>query len=97
MGLYAWPEMSTDQRRSKKSHRFKGGYLQLFQCLIQFVGDKEFTEINTVTYERMSEVHLFLGSLYQNILYPVIQETQKQMAHTNGWPFAQISLVAKHN
>ena len=70
MGLYAWLDQKCPLTK-EIAHRFKGGYLQLFQCLIQFVGDKKFTEINTVTYERMSEVHLFLGSLYQNILYPV--------------------------
>ena len=45
------------------AHRFQGRYLQLFQCLIQFVGGKKFTEINTVTYERMSEINLFLEIL----------------------------------
>ena len=79
MGLYAWLDQKCPLTK-EIAHRFKGGYLQLFQCLIQFVGDKKFTEINTVTHERMSEV---LVSGFPVSRYPVscilIQETQKQM------------------
>ena len=62
MGLYAWLDQKCPHQRNRT--RFQGAYLQLFQSLIQFVGDKKFIEINAVTYKRMSEINLFLGFLY---------------------------------